>query len=46
MVGPAQPSYARADDGTARQERGLKHRADNETRIIRTQPVLVWLLAR
>lgn len=25
------------DDGTARQERGVKHRADNETRII---PVL------
>ena len=32
------------DDGTARQERGLKHRADNETRTIPIPPVLVGLL--
>jgi integrase len=32
------------DDGTARQERGLKHRADNETRTIPIPPELVWLL--
>ena len=29
------------DEGTARQERGLKHRADNETRTIPIPPVLV-----
>jgi integrase len=29
------------DEGTARQERGLKHRADNETRTIPVPPVLV-----
>jgi integrase len=29
------------DDGTARQERGLKHRADNETRTIPIPPELV-----
>ena len=32
------------DEGTARQERGLKHRADNETRTIPVPPVLVRLL--
>jgi integrase len=32
------------DDGTARQERGLKHRADNETRTIPIPPDLVRLL--
>jgi integrase len=32
------------DDGTARQERGLKHRADNETRAIPIPPDLVRLL--
>ena len=32
------------DDGTARQERGLKHRADNETRTIPIPPELVRLL--
>ena len=32
------------DEGTARQERGLKHRADNETRTIPIPPVLVGLL--
>ncbi|HEX6453974.1 MAG TPA: tyrosine-type recombinase/integrase [Trebonia sp.] len=32
------------DDGTARQERGLKHCADNETRTIPIPPVLVRLL--
>ncbi len=32
------------DEGTARQERGLKHRADNETRTIPLPPVLVRLL--
>ena len=32
------------DEGTARQERGLKHRADNETRTIPIPPVLVRLL--
>jgi integrase len=31
-------------DGTARQERGLKHRADNETRTIPIPPELVRLL--
>jgi integrase len=31
-------------EGTARQERGLKHRADNETRTIPIPPVLVGLL--
>jgi hypothetical protein len=30
----------RTGDGTARQERGLKHRADNETRVIPIPPVL------
>jgi integrase len=29
------------DEGTARQERGLKHRVDNETRTIPVPPVLV-----
>jgi integrase len=29
------------DEGTARQERGLQHRADNETRTIPIPPVLV-----
>jgi integrase len=29
------------DEGTARQERGLKHRADNETRTIPIPPLLV-----
>jgi hypothetical protein len=33
------------DEGTARQERGLKHRADNETRTIPIPPVLVGLTA-
>ena len=32
------------DHGTARQERGLKHRADNETRTIPIPPDLVRLL--
>jgi hypothetical protein len=32
------------DEGTARQERGLKHRADNETRTIPIPPELVRLL--
>jgi hypothetical protein len=32
------------DDGTARQERGLKHRAENETRTIPIPPELVRLL--
>jgi integrase len=32
------------DAGTARQERGLKHRAGNETRTIPVPPVLVGLL--
>jgi integrase len=32
------------DEGTVRQERGLKHRADNETRTIPIPPVLVRLL--
>jgi hypothetical protein len=32
------------DYGTARQERGLKHRADNETRTIPIPPDLVRLL--
>jgi integrase len=32
------------DHGTARQERGLKHRADNETRTIPIPPELVRLL--
>jgi len=32
------------DHGTSRQERGLKHRADNETRTIPIPPVLVGLL--
>jgi integrase len=32
------------DEGTARQERGLKHRAANETRTIPIPPVLVRLL--
>jgi hypothetical protein len=32
------------DEGTARQERGLKHRADNETRTIPIPPVLVRVL--
>ena len=32
------------DEGTARQERGLKHRADNETRTIPIPPELVQLL--
>jgi integrase len=32
------------DHGTARQERGLKHRADNETRTIPIPPELVCLL--
>ncbi len=32
------------NEGTARQERGLKHRADNETRTIPVPPVLVRLL--
>ena len=32
------------DHGTSRQERGLKHRADNETRTIPIPPVLVRLL--
>jgi integrase len=32
------------DDGTARQERGLKHRAGNETRTIPIPPELVRLL--
>jgi hypothetical protein len=32
------------DEGIARQERGLKHRADNETRTIPIPPVLVRLL--
>jgi integrase len=32
------------DDATARQKRGLKHRADNETRTIPVHPALVRLL--
>jgi hypothetical protein len=40
----SQAGRAWTNDGTARQERGLKHRADNETRIIPIQPVLVRLL--
>jgi hypothetical protein len=32
------------DEGTARQERGLRHRAGNETRTIPIPPVLVRLL--
>ena len=32
------------DHGTSRQERGLKHRADNETRTIPIPPELVKLL--
>jgi integrase len=32
------------DEGTARQERGLKHRAGNETRTIPIPPVLAGLL--
>jgi imidazolonepropionase-like amidohydrolase len=32
------------DHGTSRQERGLKHRADNETRAIPIPPELVRLL--
>ncbi len=32
------------DHGTARQERGLKHRAAHETRTIPIPPELVWLL--
>ncbi|MGD0702511.1 MAG: hypothetical protein ABSA02_21845 [Trebonia sp.] len=38
------PGGAWTDEGTARQERGLKHRADNETRTIPIPPVLVRLL--
>src|SRR5262249_62109234 len=37
----ALPIWAWTDEGTARQERGLKHRADNETRTIPIPPVLV-----
>lgn len=31
---PPPPAQARTDNGTARQERGLKHRAAHETRTI------------
>ena len=41
---PPGPGAAWTDEGTARQERGLKHRADNETRTIPIPPVLVRLL--
>jgi hypothetical protein len=34
----------RADHGSARQERGRKHRADNERRTIPIPPELVWLV--
>ena len=39
---PRRPAWT--DHGTARQERGLKHRADNETRTIPIPPELVRLL--
>jgi integrase len=32
------------NDGASREQRGLKHRADKETRSIPIPPVLVWLL--
>jgi hypothetical protein len=41
---PPAPGTARADHGTSGQERGLKHRADNETRTIPIPPELVRLL--
>jgi hypothetical protein len=40
----SQAGRAWTDEGTARQERGLKHSADNETRTILIPPVLVRLL--
>ena len=50
-LGPHRPGRLRApgrqdwtDDGTARQARGLKHRAQHETRSIPIPPVLVQLL--
>ena len=43
---PPRPAPGRdwTDDGTARQARGLKHRAQHETRSIPIPPVLVQLL--
>jgi hypothetical protein len=35
---PPPPAQARTDHGTARQERGLKHRAAHETRTIPILP--------
>ena len=43
-AGVPKPARNWTDEGTARQERGLKHRADNETRTIPVPPVLVGLL--
>ena len=50
-LGPHRPGRLRAragkdwtDDGTARQARGLKHRAQHETRSIPIPPVLVQIL--
>jgi hypothetical protein len=43
-AGVPKPARNWTDEGTARQERGLKHRADNETRTIPIPPVLVGLL--
>jgi integrase len=46
VLSASAPRSGRAwtDEGTARQERGLKHRADNETRTIPIPSVLVRLL--
>ena len=46
VLSASAPQAGRAwtDDGTAGQERGLKHRADNDTRINPIQPGLVRLL--
>ena len=50
-LGPHRPGRLRrragkdwTDDGTARQQRGLKHRAQHETRSIPIPPVLVQML--
>ena len=40
------PGAAWTDEGTARQERGLKHRADNETRTIPVPPAWSGCSAR
>jgi hypothetical protein len=43
LASASRSGRARTDEGTARQERGLKHRAANETRTIPVPPVLVRL---